>query len=32
MGLGTVDTLAVGFEQPGEIDNFAERLEHALKI
>lgn len=32
MGLGAVDTLAVGFEQPGEIDNFATRLEHALKI
>ena len=32
MGLGAVDTLAVGFEQPGEIDNFAKRLEHALKI
>jgi len=32
MGLGAVDTLAVGFEQPGEIDNFAKRLEHVLKI
>jgi len=32
MGLGAVDTLAVGFEQPGEIDDFAKRLEHALKI
>ena len=32
MGLDAVDTLAVGFEQPGEIDNFATRLEHALKI
>ena len=32
MGLDAVDTLAVGFEQPGEIDNFATRLENALKI
>ena len=32
MGLGAVDTLVVGFEQPGEIDNFAKRLENALKI
>lgn len=32
MGLGAVDTLAVGFEQPGEIDDFAKRLENALKI
>lgn len=32
LGLGTVDMLIVGFENPGQIDNYVERIQEALKI
>jgi aryl-alcohol dehydrogenase-like predicted oxidoreductase len=31
LGLGTVDVVIIGFEKPGQIDNFVVRLENALK-
>jgi aryl-alcohol dehydrogenase-like predicted oxidoreductase len=32
LGLGTVDMIIVGFELPEQIDNYAGRLERALKV
>jgi predicted aldo/keto reductase-like oxidoreductase len=31
LGLGTVDLIIIGFEQPGQIDNYAGRVENALR-
>ena len=31
LGLGTVDMIIVGFEKPEQIDNYAMRIENALK-
>ena len=31
LGLGSVDMMIVGFEEPGQVDNFAGRVQAALK-